>query len=44
MRYGDSQRMVVYQFLVPLLRKTFPKAYVYLCMEDPQIARQFMEY
>ena len=44
MRYGDSQRMAVYQFLVPLLRKTFPKAYVYLCMEDPQIARQFMEY
>ena len=41
MRYGDKQRLEVYQFLIPLLRKTFPKAHVYLCMEDPQIARQF---
>lgn len=41
MRYGDTQRIAAYQFLVPLLRKTFPKAHVYLCMEDPQIARQF---
>ena len=24
MRYGDSQRIAAYQFLVPLLRKTFP--------------------
>lgn len=41
MRYGDKQRLEVYQFLMPLLRKTFPKAHVYLCMEDPQIAQQF---
>lgn len=41
MRYGDKQRLEVYQFLVPLLRKTFPKAHVYLCMEDPQIAKLF---
>lgn len=44
MRYGERERVKAYQFLVPLLRKTFPRAYVYLCMEDPQIARQFMEY
>ncbi len=41
MRYGDSQRVEAYRFLVPLLRKTFPKAHVYLCMEDPQIAQAF---
>lgn len=41
MRYGDSQRIAAYQFLVPLLRKTFPKAHVYLCMEDPQVAKMF---
>ena len=41
MRYGEGQRREVYQFLVPLLRKTFPQAHVYLCMEDPQIAKQF---
>ena len=39
MRYSDVQRLEVYRFLVPLLRKTFPKAHVYLCMEDPAIAR-----
>ena len=41
MRYGDKQRLEVYQFLMPLLRKTFPKAHVYLCMEDPQITKLF---
>lgn len=41
MRYGESQRVEVYQFLVPLLRKTFPNAHVYLCMEDPEIAKIF---
>ncbi len=41
MRYVAQQRMEAYQFLVPLLRRTFPKAVVYLCMEDPQVARQF---
>ena len=41
MRYGEGQRWEVYQFLVPLLRKTFPTAHVYLCMEDPQIATRF---
>lgn len=41
MRYSQPQRLEVYQFLVPLLRKTFPKAVVYLCMEDPHIAQQF---
>lgn len=39
MRYSDMQRLEVYCFLVPLLRKTFPKAHVYLCMEDPAITR-----
>ena len=42
MRYGDGQRLAAYRFLVPLLRKTFPKAHVYLCMEDPQITRGFL--
>ena len=42
MRYGDSQRVEAYRFLVPLLRKAFPKAHVYLCMEDPQITRGFL--
>lgn len=41
MRYSPTQRLEVYQFLVPLLRKAFPKAVVYLCMEDPDIAKQF---
>lgn len=41
MRYGKSQRVEVYQFLVPLLRKTFPNARIYLCMEEPEIAQQF---
>ena len=41
MRYSEQQRLEVYRFLLPLLRKTFPKAIVYLCMEDPEIARQF---
>ncbi len=41
MRYGERERVAVYQFLVPLLRKTFPHAQVYLCMEDPHIAANF---
>lgn len=41
MRYGEQQRLEAYHFLIPLLRKTFPKAVVYLCMEDPHIAQQF---
>ncbi len=41
MRYSPAQRQEVYQFLVPLLRQTFPNAVVYLCMEDPHIAAQF---
>ena len=41
MRYSTAQRLEVYQFLVPLLRRTFPKAVVYLCMEDPQVVKQF---
>ncbi len=41
MRYGDAQRLQAYQFLVPLLRKTFPKTVVYLCMEDPAITKLF---
>ena len=39
MRYADAQRLEVYRFLVPLLRKAFPKTVVYLCMEDPQIVK-----
>ncbi len=41
MRYGEQQRLEAYHFLIPLLRKNFPKAVVYLCMEDPHIAQQF---
>lgn len=41
MRYGEQQRQEAYAFLVPLLRKTFPKAYVYLCMEDPAVVSRF---
>lgn len=41
MRYGEGQRIKAYQFLVPLLRKTFPNAHVYLCMEDPHVAKMF---
>ena len=41
MRYGPAQRLEAYRFLVPLLRKTFPNAFVYLCMEDPAVARAF---
>ena len=41
MRYGEQQRLQAYHFLVPLLRKTFPRAIVYLCMEDPHVAKQF---
>ena len=41
MRYSDAQRLEAYRFLVPLLRKTFPNAVVYLCMEDPQVAKLF---
>lgn len=41
MRYGVSQRHEAYAFLVPLLRKHFPKAHVYLCMEDPQVVKDF---
>jgi len=37
MRYSRRQRQEAYQFLLPLLRRTFPKAHVYLCMEDPQV-------
>ena len=41
MRYGAAQRLEAYRFLVPLLRRTFPKAVVYLCMEDPHVVQQF---
>ncbi|MBR2082326.1 MAG: hypothetical protein IJ876_04885 [Elusimicrobiaceae bacterium] len=41
MRYSDTQRLEAYRFLVPLLRKTFPKAVVYLCMEDPAVTKLF---
>ncbi len=41
MRYSDAERLEAYRFLVPLLRKTFPRAVVYLCMEDPQVAKLF---
>lgn len=39
MRYGDSQRLEVYRYLVPLLKELFPKTVVYLCMEDPQVVK-----
>ena len=34
MRYSDEERQEVYDFLKPLLEKTFPNAVVYLCMEN----------
>ena len=33
MRYSDKERLEVYDFLRPLIKSTFPKAVVYLCME-----------
>jgi len=39
MRYSKQQRQTAYGFLLPLLRRTFPKAQVYLCMEDPQVVK-----
>jgi len=36
MRYADWQRKEVYDFMLPLLHKYFPKAKVYLCMEKVQ--------
>ena len=39
MRYGDGQRLEVYRYFVPLLKKVFPKTVVYLCMEDPQVVK-----
>ena len=42
MRYSDGQRIEAYRFLLPLLKKAFPKAHVYLCMEDPQVAKEFL--
>ena len=33
MRYSDFERQEVYNFLKPLLEKTFPKTVIYLCME-----------
>lgn len=33
MRYSDEERQEVYNFLKPLLEKTFPQTVVYLCME-----------
>ena len=41
MRYSVAQRLEAYRFLVPLLRKTFPKTVAYLCMEDPAVAKLF---
>lgn len=39
MRYSDAQRLEVYRYLVPLLKKMFPKTAVYLCMEDPAVVK-----
>ena len=33
MRYPESLRQEAYHYFVPLLRKLFPKAVVYVCME-----------
>lgn len=33
MRYSEEERKEVYNFLKPLLEKTFPQTVVYLCME-----------
>ncbi len=39
MRYGDEQRLEVYRFLTPLLRRLLPRSRVYLCMEDPKLVQ-----
>lgn len=41
MRYCDEHRREAYAFLMPLLRQKLPGAHVYLCMEDPALAREF---
>ena len=33
MRYAETERKAVYNFLKPLLEKSFPHTVVYLCME-----------
>jgi len=33
LRYSDGQRKEVYNFLIPLFKKRFPKAHIYVCME-----------
>ncbi|MCL2888352.1 MAG: hypothetical protein FWF35_03510 [Elusimicrobia bacterium] len=34
LRYSDARRKEVYDFMLPLLKKYFPKTRVYLCMEQ----------
>lgn len=38
MRYPRPLRQEVYGYLLPRLRKLFPCAHVYVCMEDPALA------
>ncbi|MDR0291186.1 MAG: hypothetical protein LBI01_00050 [Elusimicrobium sp.] len=33
LRYSDAQRKEVYSYIFPMLKKYFPKAHVYICME-----------
>lgn len=37
MRYPEDLRQEVYSHMVPLLRRLFPRAVVYVCMEKPHI-------
>ena len=37
MRYPQTLRQEVYDYLVPLLRQLFPHTQVYICMEDPRL-------
>lgn len=38
MRYPQALRKEVYSYFVPLLRRLFPSAQVYICMEDPALS------
>lgn len=37
MRYPEDLRREAYEYFVPLLRRLFPKAVVYVCMEKPHL-------
>lgn len=42
MRYPEALRREAYAYFVPLLRKLFPRAVVYVCMESPSVCASFL--